>query len=74
MGSLCEEYRQRLDLYLDEELEGEDAAELEAHFGECPACFEYVRRVRSFRAQVQQADAEVKLPAGLRPAGSLFSL
>ena len=64
----CEEYRQRLDLYLDEELEGEDAAELEAHFSECPACFEYVRGVRAFRARLRQADGEVSLPAGLRPA------
>lgn len=44
----CEEIRRRLDLYLDNELQGEERAAVETHLRECQSCAAIFEREQSF--------------------------
>ena len=44
----CEEIRRRLDLYLDNELRGEERAAVETHLRECQSCAAIFEREQSF--------------------------
>ena len=46
----CEEYAALLDLYVDGELSGEEAARVRAHLESCPSCQAYVDGALAIRA------------------------
>ena len=51
----CEEIRGRLTLYLDDELQGEERATIEAHLSECESCASIFARELSFLKSVSES-------------------
>ncbi|HJP95354.1 MAG TPA: zf-HC2 domain-containing protein [Pyrinomonadaceae bacterium] len=51
----CEEIRGRLTLYLDNELQGEERATIEAHLSECEACASIFARELNFLKAVRES-------------------
>ncbi|NOZ87851.1 MAG: hypothetical protein GXP49_16635 [Deltaproteobacteria bacterium] len=62
---ICSDYKQLLDLFLDEEIEGEEALAVEEHLGTCTECFNYVKNAMSLRAKLKAEDAALGQPAEL---------
>lgn len=59
----CEEYAALLDLYVDGELSGEEAARVRAHLESCPSCQAYVDGALAIRAAFPEAE-ETVVPEG----------
>lgn len=62
----CEDALRRLQEFLDGELEGMTAREVEAHFETCTRCYPRLRFERSFRDAVVRAATRTAAPARLR--------
>jgi len=63
----CEDMNERIHRYLDEELEGTERAELEAHIKECGGCLTHLQEMGLSVQLVTQAEW-VKAPAGFTEA------
>ena len=50
----CEDIYRRLNLYLDNELQGEERATIEAHLQECESCASILQRERSFISAIRE--------------------
>ena len=62
----CDEVLQRLEVYLDREVEGDDARGIEGHLAECGDCFERQSFVAGLREIVRRkCAAGERLPEGL---------
>lgn len=59
----CEEFAALLDLYVDGELSGEEAARVRAHLERCPGCQSYVDEALAIRAAFPEAEGTV-VPEG----------
>jgi len=62
----CEESRNRIFLYLDDELRGAERAALESHAHACEACRQALAEERSFLDQVRARSATYRAPKELR--------
>lgn len=62
----CHEALERIYEYMDGELEGVTAEQVEAHFRVCARCFPHLKLERTFRARVQEAMTRPGIPSDLR--------
>jgi mycothiol system anti-sigma-R factor len=62
----CEEIRQLLDAYLDDELEGTSQPEVQEHLNSCPGCRKEAEAISSFSSLVRTAMPMYKAPAELK--------
>lgn len=61
---ICEEYASLLDLFIDGELAGDEAARVREHLASCPACAAYAADAMAIRAAFGDMD-ETEVPEGL---------
>jgi hypothetical protein len=54
----CQEWKERVALYVGEDLDSPQAAEVEAHLRQCPGCAELARALEEDRARLSSAPAE----------------
>lgn len=59
----CEEFAALLDLYVDGELSGEEAARVRAHLEDCPVCRSYVEDAFAIRGAFPETE-ETEVPEG----------
>jgi len=64
----CEHIQQRLDDYLDAELDLKEEAELHAHLDNCPACREQLRQVETLQANLKALPVPEMTPGFARRA------
>jgi len=62
----CEAARSAIAFLLDDELDAEQAIELEAHLDQCPACRALAEREGQLRLALRRASKDVRAPSSLR--------
>lgn len=62
----CHEALERINEFLDGELDPADAPAVEAHFQVCSRCYPHLKLERGFRSRVQSALAQPEVPQELR--------
>lgn len=62
----CEDIRERMAFYLDDELRGDDLAAFEAHVQECLACHDAVASERQFIESIRETKPLYPAPSELR--------
>lgn len=66
MQMTCDEVERAIPWFLDDELEGDMALEIEAHVAQCESCGAGLEREGRLRLVLRQASARVTAPAALR--------
>lgn len=66
MRMTCDEVERSLPWFLDDELEGEVALEIEEHIGGCDSCRAALEREGELRLILRRASASISVPAVLR--------
>ena len=62
----CREALERINEFLDGELDPTEAPAVEAHFQVCSRCYPHLKLERGFRSRVQSALAKPEVPPELR--------
>ena len=61
----CQQFRAKLDSYIDNELLTESNLEMMEHCGRCTSCSQQAEERRNVRKRLQNAVRDVKVPPGL---------
>lgn len=66
----CDEFNPFIDAFIDQELDEQDAAEMEAHLATCESCREHASAQMRFKELLKESLGNEKAPAALR--GMIF--
>jgi anti-sigma factor (TIGR02949 family) len=65
MTAECQNVRERLDAFVDRELDPQDSAEVSRHIANCPECVQELNTIRTVRSRLRTAVLNQPVPDGL---------